>query len=494
MSLSGELSYLDAGGLAALIRNRDVSPVEVVEAFTARIEQRNPSLNAFVYFGFEDARKEAKAAEQALSSGAVLGPLHGVPIAIKDLFDFKPGWVSTFGGIRAFANHVVPFYCIFAERMERAGAIILGKTNSPVLGFRGTCDNYLFGPTRNPFNTTKNSGGSSGGSAAVVADGLVPLAEGSDAGGSIRIPASWCGVYGFKPSAGRVPLLVRPNAFGASAPFITEGPITRTVADAALALTAISGSDPRDPCSAGEPSDFTAAMDRSIKGWKIAYSPNFDVFPVDPQVSEVVGQSIKAFEEAGAHVEEIKVGIKRSQRELSDTWCRLIMPLTVQTLDVFKQMGIDVLAKHPEDLPPELHHWIERTRKTSVLDFFNAQVIRSEVFDAIEAVFDTHDLLITPTLACLPADNAADGNTKGPTSINGEEVDPLIGWCLTYLLNFTGHPAASVPAGLSRDGLPVGMQIIGRRHGDGDVLAASAAFEQRRPWRDSYRVCAGRSL
>ena len=492
--MPGELSYLDASGLAILIRNREISPVEVVEAFITRIEQRNPSLNAFVYFGFEDARKAAKAAEQALSSGAVLGPLHGVPIAMKDLFDFKPGWISTFGGIRAFANNVVPFHCIFAERMERAGAIILGKTNSPVLGFRGTCDNYLFGPTRNPFNMTKNSGGSSGGSAAAVADGLVPLAEGSDAGGSTRIPASWCGVYGFKASAGRVPILIRPNAFGAAAPFISEGPITRTVADAALALTAISGSDPRDPFSTGEPGDYVAALGRSIKEWKIAYSPNFDVFPVDPRVSEVVGQAVKVFAEAGAHVDEIKVGIKRSQRELSDTWCRLIMPLTVQTLEVFKQTGIDLLGEHAADLPAELHHWIERTRQMSVLDFFNDQVIRSEVFDAIQSVFDKYDLLITPTLACLPVDNASDGNTKGPARINGEEVDPLIGWCLTYLLNFTGHPAASVPAGMSRDGLPVGMQIIGRRHGDGDVLAASAAFEQRRPWLDSYRICAERSL
>lgn len=494
MPLLEELFYLDAGGLAALIRNREVSPVEVVEAFISRIEKRNPSLNAFVYFGFEDARKAAKAAEQAISSGVALGPLHGVPVAIKDLFDFKPGWVSTFGGIRAFAKNVMPFYCIFAERIERAGAIILGKTNSPVLGFRGTCDNYLFGPTRNPFNTTKNSGGSSGGSAAAVADGLLPLAEGSDAGGSIRIPASWCGVYGFKASAGRVPILIRPNAFGGSAPFITEGPITRTVADAALALTAISGADPRDPFSVGEPGDFVAATGRSIKGWRIAYSPNFDVFPVDPQVSEVVGRALKAFEEAGAYVEEVKVGIKRSQRDLSDTWCRLIMPLTMQTLDGFKQMGIDLLGEHAADLPPELHHWAERTYKASVLDFFNDQVIRSEIFDAVQGVFDKYDLLVTPTLACLPVDNATDGNTKGPTQINGEEVDPLIGWCLTYLLNFTGHPAASVPAGLSRDGLPIGMQIIGRRHGDGDVLAASAAFEQRRPWRDSYRICAERSL
>jgi amidase len=190
MAMSDELAYMSAAELALRIRRRDLSPVEVVDAFLARIEARNPSINAFVHFGFEDARQHAKAAEQSLMSGAALGPLHGVPVAIKDLFDFKPGWISTFGGVRALKDNVVNFYCAFAERVESAGAIILGKTNSPVMGFRGTCDNYLFGPSRNPFNPAKNSGGSSGGSAAAVADGMLPLAEGTDGGGSIPRPGA----------------------------------------------------------------------------------------------------------------------------------------------------------------------------------------------------------------------------------------------------------------------------------------------------------------
>src|SRR5262249_53205469 len=154
---------------------------------------------------------------------------HGVPVAIKDLFDSKPGWVTTLGGIRALARFVTHHHCCFAERIEKAGGILLGKTNSPVMGFRGICDNYLFGPSRNPFNTAKNTGGSSGGSAAAVADGLLPLAEGTDGGGSIRIPAAWCGVYGYKASFGRLPYLSRPNAFGGDTPFLFEGPITRSV-------------------------------------------------------------------------------------------------------------------------------------------------------------------------------------------------------------------------------------------------------------------------
>ncbi|HEU4746904.1 MAG TPA: amidase, partial [Gemmatimonadaceae bacterium] len=217
MALINELAYLPAYELAARIRRRDLSPVEVIEAFIARVEARNPSLNALVYLGFDDARREAQLAEDAVMRGADLGPLHGVPAAIKDLFDFKPGWPATLGGIRALEHNVVNAYCAFAERIERrGGAIFLGKTNSSLMGFRGTCDNYLFGPSRNPFNLAKNTGGSSGGSAAAVADGLLPLAEGSDAGGSIRIPASWCGVYGYKASFGRVPFLASPNAFGAA--------------------------------------------------------------------------------------------------------------------------------------------------------------------------------------------------------------------------------------------------------------------------------------
>ena len=496
MTLSDELAYLSAAELAARIRRRDLSPVDVIEAFIGRIERRNPSLNALVYLGFDDARRAAKAAEQAVMRGEELGPLHGVPAAIKDLFDFKPGWPATLGGIRALKNNVVNDHCAFCERIEhRGGAILLGKTNSSLMGFRGTCDNYLFGPTRNPFNLAKNSGGSSGGSAAAVADGLLPVAEGSDAGGSIRIPASWCGVYGYKASFGRVPFLSRPNAFGAAdSPFLFEGPITRTVEDAAVALNVLAGYDSRDVFSLTEASpDFTAATRRSIRGLRIAYSPNLDVFPIERRVADVVGRAVAAFEEAGAHVEEVKLGITRSQRELSDVWSRLYMLLNLQALDNMKRAGTDLLGDHRDDFPPEYLQWVEEARRLSALDFYQDQAVRSEVYNAFQGALETHDLLITPTLACLPVDNANDGNTVGPRVINGQEVDPLIGWCLTYFVNFTGHPAASIPAGLA-DGLPVGMQIIGRRNADVDVLAASAAFERLRPWSQTYRICRERSL
>src|SRR6266567_240946 len=247
MTEAAGTAWASAADLAQRIRRRELSPVELMSATIARIERRNPSLNAFVFLDFEQAMERARAAEAAVKSGEKLGLLHGVPAAMKDLFDFKPGWRSTFGGVRALKDQVIDAYCPFAERMERAGAILVGKTNAPVMGLRGIADNYLFGPTHNPFDPSRNPGGSSGGSAAAVADGLVPIAEGTDAGGSIRIPAAWCNLYGYRASFGRVPFTGRPNAFAGDLPFVFEGPITRTVEDAALALNALSGYDPRDP-------------------------------------------------------------------------------------------------------------------------------------------------------------------------------------------------------------------------------------------------------
>jgi amidase len=458
-----------------------------------RIERRNPSLNAFVYTDFDQAMERARAAEAALDSGEQLGPLHGVPAAMKDLFDFKPGWPSTFGGVRALRNQVIDAYCPYAERMERAGAILVGKTNSPVMGLRGIADNYLFGPTHNPFDLTRNPGGSSGGSAAAVADGLVSIAEGTDAGGSIRIPAAWCNVYGYRASYGRVAFTGRPNAFASLTPFLFEGTLTRTVEDAAIALQVMTGADPRDPFSLLDTPDFGAALSRPLTGWRIAYSPDLDVYPVESGVAHAVAAAVRGFSDAGATVEEVNVGIKRTQHELSDVWNRLMMPLNIAGLEGLKSGGIDLMRDHPEDLPPEYRHWIEIGYGLSAMDVWNDQIVRTEVYDAIEGVLQKYDLLVTPTLACMPVKNASDGNTLGPTQINGEEVDPLIGWCLTFVTNFSGHPSASIPAGLV-DGLPVGMQIIGRRTADVDVLAASAAFERVRPWTDAYRICESRPL
>ncbi len=487
------VAYRTAVDLAAAIADGEVSPLEVMEATLSMIETREPTLNAIVHRGFDEALESARSAEQAVSRGDVGGPLRGVPVLMKDLFDFKPGWPTTFGGIRAMADFSIDGYCVWAERMEAAGAIIIGKGNSPVLGFRGTCDNYLFGATRNPFDTTLNSGGSSGGSAAAVADGLVPIAEGTDGGGSIRIPAAWCGLVGYQPSAGRVPAVVRPNAFSVVSPFIYEGPITRTVADAALAMSVLAGPHPADPfCALDEP-DFVGALERSIEGMTIAYSPDLGVYPVQPEIASIVGEAVLAFEAAGARVVEVDIDIDLDQRELADLWCRLILPLS---LDAFAQLakgGLDILGDHRDDLPPGFLRWADHVSEMSAMEYFNDNSRRTLVFDALQDVMGEHDLLVSPTLTCMPVENLTNGDTIGPAIVEGVEVDPLIGWCMTYFTNFTGYPAVSLPAGLS-GGLPVGMQVIGRRRADLDVFAAAAAFERERPWNHIYEIPAGRPL
>jgi amidase/aspartyl-tRNA(Asn)/glutamyl-tRNA(Gln) amidotransferase subunit A len=488
-----DVAYRSAADLAGAIAEGRVSPVEVMEETLRRVEEREPSLNAIVFRGFDEAMESARSAQEALTRGNSRGPLLGVPVLMKDLFDFKPGWPATFGGIPAMADFSIDAYCVWAERMEAAGAIIIGKGNSPAMGFRGACDNYLFGPTRNPFDTTRNSGGSSGGPAAAVADGLVPIAEGTDAGGSIRIPAAWCGVVGYQPSAGRVPSILRPNAFSGVSPFIYEGPITRTVEDAALAMSVLAGPHPGDPFCALDRPDFAASLDRGVEGWTIAYSPDLGVYPVQPEVASVVEEAVRAFEEAGARVVEVDIDIDLDQRELADLWCRLIMPLSLDAFANLAEGGLDILGEHRSDLPPEFLRWADHVATMSAMEYFDDNSRRTQVFDALQAVLTDHEVLVSPTLACMPVENLTTGETRGPTMIEGVEVDPLIGWCMTYFTNFTGYPAVSLPAGMA-DGLPVGMQIIGGRGADVDVLAASAAFERVRPWDHIYEIPANRSL
>ena len=477
----GDLPVTD---LARLIATKELSPVEVIEDTLETIDRWNPSINAFVFLDPDGARAAAADAERQVMSGESLGLLHGVPTALKDLFDFNPGWPSTYGGIRALRDHRTELNCVYAERMKASGAILVGKTNSPVMGFRGTCDNPLFGPTSTPFDLDRNSGGSSGGSAAAVASGLLGISEGTDGGGSIRIPAAWCNVVGFKPSFGRVPFVSRPNGFSGTNPFLFEGALTRSVADAALGLQALCGPDPRDPYSARDDVDFLNPLGRSIKGLRVAFSPDLGVYPVDTEVASVVAEAVRAFDDCGAHVVDSSVRLPHDQHELSDLWCRLIG--TPDPLIGLQREGIDLLGEHRSDLPEEYLQWVEKAFHRTVLDLSADQVIRTSVFDAIQAVFETADILVTPTLGCLPVLNADDGNTLGPTQINGVEVDPCIGWCLTYVFNFTGHPAVSVPAGLSSSGLPIGLQIVGRMGDDATLIAAASAFEHARPWSKNY--------
>jgi amidase len=287
--------------------------------------------------------------------------------------------------------------------------------------------------------------------------------------------------------------VVRPNAFSGVSPFIYEGPITRSVADAALAMEALAGSHPADPFSTLDKPDFTSSLDDGVDDWRIAYSPDFGVYPVQPEVAAAVNEAVSAFEEAGATVEEVNIEIDLDQRELSDLWCRLILPLSLDAFAQLSEGGLDILGEHRDDLPDGFLRWADHVASMSAMEYFDDNSRRTRVFDALQAVLGDYRVLVTPTLAAMPVENSTGGETQGPTVIEGVEVDPLIGWCMTYFTNFTGHPAASMPAGLS-DGLPVGLQVIGRRGADVDVLGASAAFEKARPWDHIYEIPANRPL
>jgi amidase/aspartyl-tRNA(Asn)/glutamyl-tRNA(Gln) amidotransferase subunit A len=483
--MSEDLCFMPATEMTARIRHRALSPVEAVEAFLTRIGTRNSVINAYVTVIADQARAAARAAERAVMSGAPLGPLHGLPIAIKDLY-FKAGVRNTFGA-KPLATYVPDRDATSVHRLEAAGAIVLGKTNTPEFGHKGVTDNLLVGPTSTPYAPGKNAGGSSGGSAAAVADGLAALAQGTDGGGSIRIPASFCGVYGFKASFGRVASAGRPNGFLGHTPFIHSGPLTRTVGDAALMLRTMIGPDPRDPLSLPDDGfDPVAATRRSIAGVRVAYSPDFGLCPVDARVATVVRAAVADFAQAGAHVDEVALTMPQSHLDLAALWRRQVGVLYWDTVAWTRGIGVDLLGTHRADLPPHFVALLEAVQPLSAIQYKMDDIVRTAVFDAVQDVFASYDVLVTPTLAVPPFENATDGTTIGPTAINGAPVEPLIGWCLTYPLNFTGHPAASIPAGLTSDGLPVGMQIIGRRFADDTVLAASAAFERVRPWQQTY--------
>jgi amidase/aspartyl-tRNA(Asn)/glutamyl-tRNA(Gln) amidotransferase subunit A len=480
MGAPGEICFTPARELAARVRSRELSPVEVVDAFLSRIEEHGGRTNAYVTVMDESARAAARRAERTLMAGRPLGPLHGVPVAIKDMV--ATAGVRTTLGSRAFSEWIPTEDGREVRVLTGAGAIVLGKTNTPEFAARGTTDNPVFGPTSTPFAPGHNAGGSSGGSAAAVADGLAALGQGSDGGGSIRIPASCCGIFGIKATFGRVPAGSRPNAWFTHTPNLQSGPLARDVADAALMLAVMAAPDPRDPLALpGWDVDPVAACEDGIAGLRVGFSPDLGDFPVEPEVAALVADAVRALEGAGATVEPAEVRFPRPHDELTHLWRRQVGVLYAIDAALFARAGIDLLGEHRDALTPELVELMELGRRQSAVEHRLDDVARTEVLDTVEELFGHVDLLVTPTLGAPPPPNAADGNTLGPRGIDGRPVEPGIGWCLTHPFNFSGHPAASVPAG-RLDGLPVGMQIVGRRFADATVLAAGRALERLRPW------------
>lgn len=485
--MANSLCYSSVEDLALRIRRGDLSPVEVVEAHLDRIAELDEAINAYVRILDDRARAAAREAKAAVEAGDRLGPLHGVPVAIKDLEDVAG--VPTTCGSKPMADAVATENSLVVDRLLDAGAIVLGKTNTPEYGHKGTTDNRLVGPTSTPFDTSNNAGGSSGGSAAAVAAGLAPVAQGSDGGGSVRIPSAFCGVFGIKPTYRRIARPSRPDGF-THTPFSQLGPHSRTVRDTALLLDVLAGPHPGDPMVApADGTDFLAATDRGIDGLSVAYSPDLGVYPVEDPVRDTVEDALSAFERAGADVSTVDVTYRgRTRAEIEEAWLAGFRVKFGALVENKLAEGIDYLGEDRSDVTPEFAAMAEAGTEMNAVDYKRMDNVRTDAFLGIQEVFEDHDLLVAPTLAVESVENVpgTDTGTVGPSEVAGESVDPLIGWCLTYLFNLTGHPVANVPAGCTASGMPVGMQVAAPRFDDGDVLAASAAVERVRPWADSY--------
>ena len=453
--------------LAREIRAGTLSSTEVVDAYLNRIDTENDDLNAYITVIAESARQAAHEADAALDRGEDIGPLHGVPVALKDLRAMKAGVRHTFGS-QLFADYEAPRTAVIVDRLEAAGAIVLGKTNTPELGHAGVTTNKLVGSTASPVDRSLNAGGSSGGSAAAVGAGLAALATGTDAGGSIRIPAACCGVFGMKPSFGLVPNDSRPNGFGKKRHHTACGPLARTVADGALMLEVLAGPHAADPGSVPVEVDFQAAATQPIDDVAIAYSPALDVFEVDTAVQSAVEDALPAFEAAGATIKEITVDHGCSMAELTEAVSVTFNSAMAGAVETMKTtMGVDLTA-HPDDVSQSLLAMVKAGNEHTATDLDRTGVVRTRLYDGIQSVFDSYDILVTPTLACSGFERDVDAG-----HVDWDDV-------LTWPFNVTGHPAASVPVGRTVSGRPVGLQVVGRRYADEAVIAASAALEAER--------------
>lgn len=462
------LFRMPATELANLIRSRDLSPVDLIDATLRRIEAVNPSVNAFVALRADDALAEARALAENIAAGKDPGPLAGIPIGVKDMEDTS-GMVTSFGSI-PFKNNLVARDSIQVARLKAAGAIVVGKTNTPEFGFTGFTKNRLFGVTRNPWNPERTPGGSSGGAAAAVAGGMVPLATGSDAGGSIRIPASYCGCFGLKPSYGRIPLGPLPALHMSRTWHL--GPLSRTVSDTALYLDCVSGYHPADPDSLPQSNlSYVDCLAKLPGGLKIGFSPDLGYARVQKDVAVVVDQALKTFEDLGHTVDIWQGKIPR----VDDAWSKL---MAYELYAIVHDQLDDIRAEMGRTLVSSL----DQAKKMEIGDFITIQQARAELNDTLADIFTEFDLLVTPT---MPTE-AFDAKGPPPEEIDGFPVNLLDAVAFTYPFNLSGHPAANVRAGLSANGLPAGLQIIGPRYRDDLVLQASYAYEQMRPWNDEW--------
>jgi amidase len=456
-----ELCLRPATELAALVRSRQVSARELLDAHLDRIERINPSLNAVVTLDADGARAAADAADAALAAGDDVGPLHGLPVAHKDTH--ATGGMRTTWGSPLHASTVPARDELVVARLRAAGAIRVGKTNVPEFAAGSHTFNTLFGATHNPYAHGLSAGGSSGGAAAALAAGLVPLAEGSDMGGSLRNPAAFCNVVGLRPTPGRVPTWPAPMAWSTLS---VQGPMGRTVADVALQLSAIAGPDRRVPISLSEdPAGLAAPLPLSLAGLRVAWAPDLGGrITVDPAVTAVLAPCAAVFESLGAVVEEACPKLEGADEAFGTLRAWL-----------FDASYSDLARRHPDALKASIRWNAEQGAKLTGSDLARAEQLHTKLYERVVGFFDRYDVLLAPTTQVLPFPV----EVEYPTEIAGVPQDNYLEWMRSCtIVSATGCPALSVPGGFTPDGLPVGLQIVAAPRAERRLLEVGHAFEQ----------------
>jgi amidase len=454
------ICFTSALEMARLIRAKKLSAREVLAAHLKQIELVNPKVNAIVTLVSEMATAAAAKADDMQARKETLGPLHGLPVAHKDLLETR-GIRTTFGSA-LYRNNIPTEDDLVVERMSRAGAILIGKTNTPEFGAGSQTFNTVFGATKNPYDLTKTCGGSSGGAAVALACGLVPLASGSDTGGSLRNPAAFCNIAGFRPSIGRVP---NPKAALAWFTLSTSGCLGRSVADLAFALSTIVGPDPRGPLSINEPGErFARPLDRSFKGVRVAWFKDLGGVPFDSRVRAIVDGHRRTFESLGCIVEQAEPDFAPAE----------IAFRVLRAWNSANTYGAR-LREHPNDFKDTLKQEIEEGLRLTGTEVAAAETAHGQLWRRFQAFLEKYEYFVLPTTQLPPFDV----NTPYPTEIAGVKFGNYIDWMKScWYISTTGNPAASVPAGFTPEGLPIGVQIVGRNKEDFSVLQLAYAFEQ----------------
>jgi len=454
------ICFLTATELARRLRAKELSAREVLDAHLDQIDRVNPKVNAIVTLVADEARRAAQAADERLARGEPMGPLHGLPIAHKDLVPTKG--IRTTQGSPIYRDHVPDEDALIVERMRSAGAITIGKTNTPEFGAGSQTYNEVFGETLNPYDLTKTCGGSSGGAAVALACRMLPLADGSDTGGSLRNPASFCNVVGFRTSPGRVPIWPTETAWF---PISVQGPMARTVEDTALLLSVLAGPDARSPISIAEPGHiFRRPLERDFGGVRVAWSRDFGGIPVDRRVTAVLEPHRKTFESLGCVVEEGQPDFTDAD-EIFKVWRAWKFELKFR----------DLLRTHRHQLKETIIWNAEEGAKLTGPQIGRAELKRTELYHRVRRFMERHEFMVFPTTQVLPFDV----KERFVKEINGVRMPTYIDWMKScYFITVTGLPAISVPAGFTAAGLPVGLQIVGRHQDDFGVLQLAHAFER----------------